>query len=251
MRLHLISTCVGLAGLLAAALPATAAQAAAAPAECSLPTVQQSPLAQQLAACAEDAAGLRRRLQLMLESMLQEPELYNISSLPAPNLSLIPIHVEYGNGRYLGGVEWAAGNEQVRMRMSFFTAALPAAVDAASRLRRELILTDTLVHELTHCFFYFRYPKLAKQTEGEALVIAEGFAIHAARLMMERLYFAGSLPTEEYERIFLSARYACLYQEFRARYICPQTGRILFSLIDEQELRHAPKGYVLRNRSQI
>lgn len=215
------------------------------------PDITLSPLAEQLAQYGEDAAGLRARLRLILAHITAEPELYKINTLPAPNPELIPIQVSAGSGRHLGGVQWAASNSIVRLRMSFFTAPLPPATDAATRLQREMVLTDTLVHELVHCFFYFRYPKLAKITQGEPLCICEGHAISAAHEFMSRHYYGGTgkLPHSSYESIFLSPRYARLYRQFRTRYL-DSSGHILWHKVDAAELRHAPTGYTLRNRVQ-
>ncbi len=212
--------------------------------------VQLSPLAKQLARYGEDAAGIRARLQCILEHMAQEPEFYQVRGLTVPNLALIPISVERGDGRHLGGAQWAANNSIVKFRMSFYTAALPDAADADGKLEREMVLNDTLVHELAHCFFYSRYPKLAKVTEGEPLLICEGHAIAVAQTFIQRHYFGGAtMPTAFYEQCFLSPRYARLYRGFRARYT-DAAGRILWSFIDAQELRYAPPGYTLRNRIQ-
>ena len=213
--------------------------------------VQTSPLAQQLARCGEDAAGIRARLQLILEHMAQDPAAYHVDGLTVPNLDLIPISVEKGDGRHLGGAQWAASNTIVKFRMSFFTAALPAADGTeAGRSEREMTLNDTLVHELAHCFFYSRYPKLAKVTEGEPLTICEGHAIHAARTFIQRHYFGTApMPLSYYESTFLSPRYTRLYRTFRAQYTDRQ-GRVLRPYIDAAELRHAPTGYTLRNRVQ-
>ena len=212
--------------------------------------VKLSPLAEQLARCGEDAAGLRSRLQLIRDHIAQEPDFYQVQGLTVPNPALIPIQVERGDGRHLGGAQWAANNSIIKFRMSFFTAALPEATDADSRLEREMILIDTLVHELAHCFFYSRYPKLAKVTEGEPLLICEGHAIAVAHTFIQRHYFGGAtMPTAFYEQAFLSPHYTRLYRGFRSRYT-DAAGRILWPFIDAQELRHAPKGYTLRNRTQ-
>ena len=212
--------------------------------------VQLSPLAQQLARCGEDAAGMRARLQLILEHICQDPAAYHVDALTVPNLDLIPISVEKGDGRHLGGAQWAANNSIVKYRMSFFTAALPPAEGQNGRLEREMTLNDTLAHELAHCFFYSRYPKLAKVTEGEPLTICEGHAIHAARTFIQQHYFGTTpMPLSYYERTFLSPRYTRLYRAFRTRYT-DKDGRILRPFIDAAELRHAPTGYTLRNRVQ-
>lgn len=213
--------------------------------------VKLSPLAHRLATCGEDTAGIRARLQLVLEEMKRDPQLYKVDGLPAPDLSLIPIQVEVGDGRHTGGTQWAASNLIVRYRMRFFTAALPAATDEDSRLMREMLLNDTLVHELAHCFFYMRYPKLGLQEDGEGLTICEGHAICAAREFVQRHYFGGAtMPDAYYEQVFLSTRYAAMYREFRTRYLSPQR-HMLWQLIDRMELRFAPAGYTLRLRRQI
>ena len=213
--------------------------------------VKLSPLAQQLARCGEDAAGIRARLQLVLEEMKRDPQLYKVDGLPAPDLSLIPISVEAGDGRHTGGTQWAANNRIVRYRMSFFTAPLPEATDEDSRLLREMLLNDTLVHELAHCFFYMRYPKLGLQESGEGLTICEGHAICAAREFVQRHYFGGAtMPDAYYEQVLLSSRYAAMYRAFRSRYLSPQR-HILWQLIDRMELHFAPAGYSLRMRQQI
>lgn len=213
-------------------------------------TVQLSPLAEQLAECGEDATGLRKRLQLILNHITQEATTYQVHGLTVPNLDLVPIHVQPGDGRHLGGAQWAANNSIVMFRMTFFTSPLPKVTDAHSKLLREMTLNDTLVHELTHCFFYSRYPKIAKITSGDPLIALEGHAIHAARAFIQRHYFGSSpMPHLFYERTFLSPRYARLYRSFLANFTDPQ-GRILWPFIDATELRFAPKGYTLRNRIQ-
>lgn len=213
--------------------------------------VQLSPMAKELAQCGEDAAGIRRRLQLILNHITQEPQVYGLTNLTVPNLDLVPIHVEKGDGRHLGGAQWAANMKIVKFRMTFFTAPLPDADTADGKLDREMTLNDTLVHELVHCFFYSRYPKLAKVTQGEPLIICEGHAIHAARHFIQRHYFGGAtMPTAFYERTFLSERYTRLYRSFRARYTDPH-GSILWPYIDAAELRYAPQGYTLRSRQQV
>ncbi len=212
--------------------------------------VQPSPLAQRLARCGEDATGIRARLQLILQHIAQDPATYHVDGFTVPNLDLIPITVEKGDGRHLGGAQWAANNSIVKFRMTFYTAPLPPADGPDGKLDRELTLTDTLVHELAHCFFYSRYPKLAKVTQGDPLIICEGHAIHAARTFIQRHYFGTThMPLAFYERTFLSPRYTRLYRAFRARYTDPH-GRILRPYIDAAELRHAPTGYTLRNRTQ-
>ena len=213
--------------------------------------VKLSPLAQQLARCGEDAAGIRARLQLVLEEMKRDPQLYKVDGLPAPDLSLIPISVETGDGRHTGGTQWAANNSIVRYRMRFFTSPLPEATDEDSRLLREMLLNDTLVHELAHCFFYMRYPKLGLQESGEGLTICEGHAICAAREFVQRHYFGGAtMPDAYYEQVLLSSRYAAMYRAFRSRYLSPQR-HVLWQLIDRMELHFAPAGYSLRMRQQI
>lgn len=209
-----------------------------------------SPLAEQLAACGEDAAGLRARLQLILEHLREDAEAYEVHGLTVPRLELVPIQVEQGDGRHLGGAQWAASNSIVMFRMTFFTSPLPPVTDADSRLLREMTLNDTLVHELVHCFFYSRYPKIAKFTSGAPLTILEGHAIHAARTFIQRHYFGGApMPREFYEKVFLSPRYVRLYRAFLSEYTDPQ-GRILWPQVDAMELRVAPPGYTLRNRVQ-
>lgn len=209
-----------------------------------------SPLAQQLTQCGEDADGLRARLELILTHLSQEAMTYHVHDLTVPNLALVPIRVERGDGRHLGGAQWAASNSIVMFRMCFFTSPLPAATDDDSKLLREMTLNDTLVHELTHCFFYSRYPKIAKCTTGSPLIILEGHAIHAARRFIQKHYFGGApMPAEFYEKIFLSPRYTRLYRSFLAQYTDSQ-GNILRHLIDATELRLAPPGYALRNRRQ-
>lgn len=213
--------------------------------------VKLSALAHQLARCGEDAEGMRARLQLVLEEMKRDPQLYKVDGLPAPDLSLIPIRVEAGDGRHTGGTQWAASNSIVRYRMSFFTAPLPQATDEDSRLFREMLLNDTLVHELAHCFFYMRYPKLGLQESGEGLLICEGHAICAAREFVQRHYFGGAtMPDAYYEQVFLSPRYATMYRGFRSRYLSPQR-HMLWQLIDRMELYFAPAGYSLRMRTQV
>jgi len=213
--------------------------------------VKLSPLALQLAQCGEDAEGIRARLVLIQRHIAQEAEAYHVDGLTVPNLELIPIAVQEGDGRHLGGAQWAANNTILKVRMQFFTAALPPANDADSKLEREMTLNDTLAHELAHCFFYSRYPKLAKITQGLPLIICEGHAIHVARTFIQRHYFGGApMPTAFYEKAFLSPHYTRLYREFSARYIGPD-GRILRHAIDAAELYYAPKGYTLRNRTQI
>lgn len=212
--------------------------------------VKVSPLAKQLEECGEDADGLRKRLELILEHLTQESATYQVHGLTVPNLDLVPIQVQVGDGRHLGGAQWAANNTIVMFRMTFFTAPLPKVTDADSKLLREMTLNDTLVHELVHCFFYSRYPKIAKITSGEPLTVLEGHAIHAARAFIQRHYFGGApMPQEFYERTFLSPRYARLYRSFLADYTDPQ-GRIIWPFIDATELRFAPPGYTLRNRVQ-
>lgn len=240
--------CIGLTACNLAAAPVAWAQAT--PKVSFDAAVRPSELAQQLARCGEDPAGIRARLQLILDHLAQQPELYQVQGLTVPNLALIPVTVESGDGSHLGGAQWAANNSIVRFRMSFFTAALPEATDADSALHREMTLNDTLAHELAHCFFYSRYPKLAKETAGEPLVICEGYAIAVARAFIQKHYFGTTpMPTAFYEQVFLSKRYARLYRGFRARYT-DTAGRILWPFIDAQELRYAPKGYTLRNRIQ-
>ncbi len=216
----------------------------------SHPAVQLSPLAQQLAQCGEDAAGLRARLQLILAQIAQSPASYHVDGLTVPNLDLVPITVEQGDGRHLGGAQWAASNTIVKFRMSFFTAALPPAEGQHGPLLREITLTDTLVHELAHCFFYSRYPKLAKVQQGTPLTICEGHAIHAARTFIQQHYFGTTpMPANYYEGTLLSPRYARLYRAFRALYL-DADGHVLWHKVDAAELRHAPAGYTLRNRVQ-
>ncbi|MBQ3526798.1 MAG: hypothetical protein IJA63_11050 [Akkermansia sp.] len=213
--------------------------------------LNRSPLARQLAQCGEDAAGIRNRLELIREDILRNPAAYHVEALSVPDIALIPISVEEGDGRHLGGAQWAANNSIIKFRMSIFTAPLPEATDEDSRLLREMVLNDTLVHELVHCCFYFRYPKLAKIQEGEPLVICEGHAIHAARSFIQRHYFGGTaMPLPFYEKVFLSPRYKRLYAAFLPRYTNAE-GRIQWSLLDSAELSIAPPGYTLRNRVQL
>ena len=135
--------------------------------------------------------------------------------------------------------------------MSFFTAPLPLANDELSRIQREIHLNDTLMHELVHCCFYFRYPKLAKITEGEPLIICEGVAIAAARQFIQQHYFGNTpMPQGFYENHILSPRYTRLFRAFCAHYITPDHC-IQWSKIDAAELQVAPSGYKLRNRTQI
>ena len=231
------------------ALSATALPAQEQPSREVAPTL--SPLAQELAQCGEDAAGIRARLELILNHLTENAEAYHIQGLTVPNLGLIPIAVEEGDGRYLGGAQWAASSTIFKIRMRFFTAALPAAHDADSKLTREMILIDTLVHELAHCFFYSRYPKIAKLTQEAPLTICEGYAIHVARAFMARHYYGSTtLPATVYEQNFLSPRYTRLYRNFCTTYT-DANGRILWPRIDTAELHYAPQGYTLRNRTQI
>ena len=209
-----------------------------------------SPLAQELAQFGEDAAGIRARLELILNHLAENAEAYHIQGLTAPNLELIPIAVEEGDGRYLGGAQWAASSTIFKIRMRFFTAALPAAHDKDT-LTREMVLVDTLVHELAHCFFYSRYPKIAKLTQEAPLTICEGHAIHVARAFMARHYYGSTtLPATVYEQNFLSPHYTRLYRNFCTGYT-DAAGRILWQRIDTAELHYAPHGYTLRNRTQI
>lgn len=208
-----------------------------------------SHVAQQMTSCPETAEGLRQRLGIILHELRRNPFYYDTDYLPTPRLELIPVCVSPGSAHHLGGTQWAASAMQVRFRMNFFTAALPAATDAVSRLQRELALVDTLVHELAHCYFFARYPKLAKTESEAALTICEGYAIHVARLFMQRHYFprhpnAGSF----YENTFLSPAYRRYYRNFLKSYL--KDGLLQWQLIDDQELHVAPPGYTLRNRSQ-
>lgn len=209
-----------------------------------------SRLAQELMQCGEDETGIRQRLTLMLNHITTEPATYSVSGLTTPDPDKIPISVEQGNGRYLGGAQWIAGSSFVRFRMTYFTSPLPPVTDDNSRLLREMTLNDTLVHELAHCFFYSRYPKIAAIPRGEPHVICEGFAIHVAREFISRHYFShGAMSPGFYEKTFLSPAYARLYQHFISRYTDAQ-GRIVRPLIDAAELRYAPPGYILRSRVQ-
>ena len=213
--------------------------------------LQLSPLAKELAACGEDEAGIRARLELLATHLTQQAAIYQLHSLPVPDVRLIPISVEKGDGRHVGGAQWAANNHIVRLRMCFFTSALPTATDEASRIQREMHLNDTLMHELVHCCFYFRYPKLAKISEGEPLVICEGVAIAAARHFIHQHYFGSHpIPQGFYESQILSPRYARLYRAFCSRYLGPD-HQIQWQKIDAAELQVAPAGYELRNRTQI
>ena len=212
--------------------------------------LQLSPLAERLAACGEDEAGIRTRLELIAAEFAQHPATYHLGTLPVPDVSLIPISISAGDGRHLGGAQWAANNQIVRLRMTLFTSPLPEATDAESRLQREMLLNDTLAHELAHCCFYFRYPKLAKITEGEPLMICEGLAISTAHEFIQRHYFGGaSMPKGFYEKIMLSPRYTRIYQAFCERYRADNS--IPWNMIDAAELQVAPSGYELRNRRQI
>ena len=212
--------------------------------------LQLSHVAQQLAACPETAEGLRQRLGIILHELRRNPFAYDTDYLPTPRLELIPVTVSSGSAHHLGGTQWAASATQVSFRMNFFTAALPAATDESSRLQRELILVDTLVHELAHCYFFARYPKLAKTESEAALTICEGYAIHVARLFMQRHYFPRHPNTGSfYENTFLSPAYRRYYHGFLKSYL--KDGLLQWQLIDEQELRVAPPGYILRNRSQV
>lgn len=209
-----------------------------------------SPLAQDLMQCGEDAVGIRHRLELILAHITAEPDTYAVSGLTIPDPNKIPISVEQGNGRHLGGVQWVAGSSFVQFRMTLFTSPLPSVTDENSRLMREMTLNDTLVHELAHCFFYSRYPKIAGITRGEPLVLCEGFAIHIAREFICRHYFRGdSMLPGFYEKAFLSPTYTRLYRRFLSRYTDTQ-GRINRPLLDTAELRYAPPGYTLRTRVQ-
>ena len=213
--------------------------------------LQLSPLAKKLATCGEDEAGIRARLELLAAYLTKQSTTYQLNHLPIPDISLIPISVEKGDGRHIGGAQWAANNQFVRLRMSFFTAPLPLANDELSRIQREIHLNDTLMHELVHCCFYFRYPKLAKITEGEPLIICEGVAIAAARQFIQQHYFGNTpMPQGFYENHILSPRYTRLFRAFCAHYITPDHC-IQWSKIDAAELQVAPSGYKLRNRTQI
>ena len=211
--------------------------------------LQLSHRAQQLAACPETAEGLRQRLGIILHELKRNPFYYDTDYLPAPQLELIPISVSLGSAHHLGGTQWAASGTQVLFRMNFFTAALPAATDASSRIQRELILVDTLVHELAHCYFFARYPKLAKSETEAALTICEGYAIHVARTFMQRHYFPGRSRDKFYEDTFLSPAYRRYYHGFLRSFL--ENGLLKWQLIDEHELRVAPPGYTLRNRTQL
>lgn len=212
--------------------------------------LQLSPLAEKLAECGEDEAGIRTRLNLIAAELAQHPAAYHLGHLPVPNVNLIPISISKGDGRHLGGAQWAASNQIVRLRMTLFTSPLPEATDAESRLQREMLLNDTLVHELAHCCFYFRYPKLAKITEGEPLMICEGLAISTAHEFIQRHYFTGgAMPKGFYEKIMLSPRYTRIYRAFCEQY--REGDSIPWSKIDAAELLVAPAGYELRNRRQI
>lgn len=239
-----------LMGLTMAEQPATAQSAPTVPKISFDQALKLSPLALQLAECGEDAAGIRTRLELILAHMAQEAESYEVHGLTVPKLELIPIQVQRGDGRHLGGAQWAASNRVVMIRMTFFTSPLPAATNADSRLLREMTLNDTLAHELAHCFFYSRYPKLAKMSSGLPFTMLEGHAIHAARSFIQRHYFSGApMPREYYEKVFLSPRYTRIYRAFLAT-CTDEQGRIRWPQIDAAELREAPPGYTLRNRVQ-
>lgn len=213
--------------------------------------LQLSPVAQQLAACPETPEGIRQRLSIILQQLTRQSVFYHTDTLPAPQLELIPISVSPGTPQHLGGTRWAASQSKVYFRMDFFTSALPVATDDASRLLREITLVDTLVHELAHCFFFARYPKLGLQSSGTALSICEGYAIHVARTFMQQHYFPHApQPIEYYERIFLSPRYTRLYRDFRTRFLSP-AGSIPWQVIDSHERRIAPPGYTLQNRTQL
>lgn len=213
--------------------------------------MQLSPVAQRLTACSETANGMQQRLSIILHELSRESRFYHTDYLPTPQLELIPVTVSLGTPQHLGGTQWAAGNAQVSFRMNFFTAALPTATDAATRVQRELTLVDTLVHELAHCYFFARYPKLGKTNTEAALCICEGYAIHVARTFMQQHYFPHRPEALDfYENTFLSPRYRRLYRDFRRLFLSP-AGSILWQRIDAWELRVAPPGYVLRNRSQI
>ena len=209
-----------------------------------------SHVAQRIAACPETSEGLRQRLSIILYELRRNPFEYAADFLPPPRLELIPVTVSPGSAHHLGGTQWAASATQVSFRMNFFTAALPVATDEASRLQRELILVDTLVHELAHCYFFARYPKLAKTESEAALTICEGYAIHVARLFMQRHYFPRHPNSSSfYENTFLSPAYLRYYHGFLKSYL--KDGLLQWQFIDEQELRVAPPGYILRNRSQV
>ena len=213
--------------------------------------VQLSPTAQQLASHPETAEGLHRRLGIILRELTAQSTFYHTDTLPSPALELIPLTVSKGTPRHLGGTRWAAGRAQVFFRMDFFTAALPPASGTPVPHLRELILVDTLVHELAHCFFFARYPKLGLQSSEAALSICEGYAIHVACTFIRQHYLATeSSALAYYEQHLLSPRYKRLYRSFRQHYLSP-TGGIHWQAIDAQELRVAPPGYTLRNRTQM
>lgn len=166
------------------------------------------------------------------------------------DINLIKLEVGGTGGNQLGVATRRYDGTTVRNKIEIFYDSLPPYQDTSQSFwRRQMVLVDTMTHELAHVYFSQRYPNIAEVSDVDCKRLYEGHATNVAYEFVNDNYFRGRLSPDSYAEIFLSNEYKRYFFWFRDNCLWP-SGLVQWDKLDRWE-RDASKGKEVYTRKQV